>query len=254
MILRQGKAPSAPVASQDGSSVRVCTSRGDLVYSPAMVAASLRCATLWLPAALLSACQVHASASASVNAGGDAHAASTAGSAQERAASKPLLALDLDFEFDRAKLNDADHKTIADNVDAVCKLIETHKRLTIEGHADSRGPADRNLQLSQERAGAVREELLANKRCRIAATQLVAVGYGEKEPRRCHEPAACDGNDHGPKSCEDCWNENRMTIISIPAEPVASTTRAPAPEAVRGPASCSQVLLLGEQRGSRMCH
>jgi outer membrane protein OmpA-like peptidoglycan-associated protein len=210
----------------------------------------------WLPAALLSACQVHASATANVNtnASAGAVAGATEGAARDQtAASKPLLALDLDFEFDRAKLNDADRKTIADNVDAVCKLIETHKQLTIEGHADSRGPDDRNLQLSQARAGSVREELLANKRCRIAPTQLVAVGYGEKEPRRCHEPAACDGNDHGPKSCEDCWNENRMTIISIPADRVSTPGRRPALEAARGPAGCSQVLLLGELRGSRMC-
>jgi outer membrane protein OmpA-like peptidoglycan-associated protein len=210
--------------------------------------------------ALLSACQVHASATAKISTSGDISADARAaggrsGTAPDgTAGSKALLALDLDFEFDRAKLNDADRKTIADNVDAVCKLIETHKRLTVEGHADSRGPDDRNLQLSQGRAEAVRVELLANKRCHIAAPQLVAAGYGEKEPRRCHEPAACDGNDHGPRSCEDCWNENRMTIISIPAEPASAPARQPALEATRGPASCSQVLLLGEQRGSRMCH
>ncbi len=67
--------------------------------------------------------------------------------------SKTLLALDIDFEFNRAKLTDADRKTLADNVDAVCKLVEKHKQLTIEGHADSRGPAERNLELSQEARG-----------------------------------------------------------------------------------------------------
>jgi outer membrane protein OmpA-like peptidoglycan-associated protein len=164
-----------------------------------------------------------------------------------------LLALDLDFEFDHAKLTDADKKTLSDNVDAVCKLVEKHKQLTIEGHADSRGPADRNLRLSQERAEAVRDALLANKKCHIGAAQLSALGYGEKEPRRCRETPDCDGNDHGPKTCDNCWNENRMTIISIPGEPSGEPGAAVVATGGTGPSGCSRVLVLGEQRGSRMC-
>jgi outer membrane protein OmpA-like peptidoglycan-associated protein len=179
---------------------------------------------------------------------------------QASPSSTTLLALDIDFEFNRATLTAADKKTIDGNVDAICKLVAKHKQLTIEGHSDSRGPAERNAQVSQERAAAVREEILANKRCHIEPQALVAVGVGEKEPRRCHEPPECDGKEKGPKSCENCWNENRMTVLSIPldpaAAPVASAPSA-APEPAPAPAgispNCSRVLQLGQERGSRMC-
>jgi outer membrane protein OmpA-like peptidoglycan-associated protein len=171
-------------------------------------------------------------------------------------ASNTLLALDIDFEFNSAKLTSADKKTIDDNVDAICKLVEKHKQLTIEGHSDSRGPAERNAQVSQERAAAVREEILATKRCHIDGQALVAVGLGEKEPRRCHEPPECDGKEKGPKSCENCWNENRMTVISIPLSQAAPAAGAPAaepPPSSGAPNHCSRVLVLGQERGSRMC-
>ncbi len=171
-------------------------------------------------------------------------------------ASTTLLALDIDFDFNRATLTAADKKTIDSNVDAICKLVEKHKQLTIEGHSDSRGPAERNLQVSQERAAAVREEILANKRCHIDGQALVPAGFGEKEPRRCHEPPECDGKDHGPKSCENCWNENRMTVLSIPqdsAAPAASVAPAEVAPAPVAQTSCSRVLVLGQERGSRMC-
>jgi outer membrane protein OmpA-like peptidoglycan-associated protein len=184
-------------------------------------------------------------------------AAAPAAPAQDAApSSTTLLALDIDFEFNSAKLTASDKKTIDGNVDAICKLVEKHHQLTIEGHSDSRGPAERNAQVSQGRAAAVREEILANKRCHIDGQQLVAVGLGEKEPRRCHEPPECDGKEKGPKSCENCWNENRMTVISIPLAPAAPAASAPAPEPTPAPAAannCSRVLVLGQERGSRMC-
>jgi outer membrane protein OmpA-like peptidoglycan-associated protein len=220
-----------------------------------------------LPAALLVGCQAHVASIAST--ARTSPEIQVAGSApppppaqtpatDAKAGSKTLLALDLDFEFNSAKLISSDKKTIATNVTAICKLVEKHKALTIEGHADSRGPAEHNLQLSQERAEAVREEILANKRCHIEPAQLSAVGYGEKEPRRCHEPPQCDGKDNGPKTCENCWNENRMTIIALPLEPAPAPppTAAPPPPAAPPAAAssnCSRVLMLGQERGSRMC-
>lgn len=219
---------------------------------------------------LLAGCQVHATGSAKLNSStgvqASANADVTTGSAgpagaaapiaNDRPKSRTLLALDIDFEFDHAKLIDSDRKTLADNMGAICLLVKEHQRLTIEGHADSRGPDDHNLQLSQERAAAVREAILANKRCSIAASQLVAVGFGEKEPRRCHELPECDSKDHGPKTCENCWNENRMTILSVPEETTATgapSAPAAAPPAAQGQSGCSRVLVLGEERGSRMC-
>ncbi len=54
-------------------------------------------------------------------------------------------------------------------------------RLTIEGHTDSHGSDNKNLELSQERAEAVRQYLLANM-SNINRDQIDAVGYGENKP------------------------------------------------------------------------
>lgn len=52
-------------------------------------------------------------------------------------------------------------------------------RLEIAGHTDDVGPAEGNTRLSQRRADAVREWLIANG---ADAERLVAVGYGEGQP------------------------------------------------------------------------
>ena len=49
----------------------------------------------------------------------------------------------------------------------------------IAGHADSTGPEDKNLDLSQRRAGSVSSYLAAQG---INAQRLIAVGYGESRP------------------------------------------------------------------------
>ena len=53
-------------------------------------------------------------------------------------------------------------------------------RFRIEGHTDTAGDADMNIVLSQRRAEAVRDFLLA--RFTIAQTRLVAAGLGETQP------------------------------------------------------------------------
>lgn len=71
---------------------------------------------------------------------------------------------------------------------AEVKLNEVAKALTqqdpdstiiVEGHADSQGDDQHNLELSQARAEAVREYLIARG---IAADRIVAKGYGETRP------------------------------------------------------------------------
>ena len=52
-------------------------------------------------------------------------------------------------------------------------------RFEIEGHTDTRGSASYNLRLSQERADAVRHELIQRG---VAADRLTAKGYGESQP------------------------------------------------------------------------
>jgi outer membrane protein OmpA-like peptidoglycan-associated protein len=181
-------------------------------------------------------------------------------------AAAPVLVLDIDFGFGSAKLTDSDRKTLSkpETLDVLCKAVAKYKSLTVEGHADSRGADAYNLRLTQQRAESVRDALLANSHCHVDGSQLVAVGVGKKGPPRCPEPPECLGKDKGPANCEACWNENRMTIISItedrtaaaaPPPPAPAPTPAPRPAASSAALdpSCSRVLVLGEERGSRMC-
>ena len=57
----------------------------------------------------------------------------------------------------------------------------------IEGHTDSTGAADANEQLSQERAEAVKEYLIANKT--LPESSLFAIGYGSSKPLMSNETA-----------------------------------------------------------------
>ena len=52
--------------------------------------------------------------------------------------------------------------------------------IIIEGHTDSQGGDEANMQLSQERADAVREYLIANQG--LDASRVTAVGYGKTRP------------------------------------------------------------------------
>jgi outer membrane protein OmpA-like peptidoglycan-associated protein len=65
------------------------------------------------------------------------------------------------------------------------KLLEVLRRfdkrpVRIEGHTDAQGDADSNQRLSQERANAVREYVLANSS--IAPDWVLATGHGESRP------------------------------------------------------------------------
>ena len=57
----------------------------------------------------------------------------------------------------------------------------------IEGHTDSTGSADVNEQLSQERAEAVKQYLIANKT--LPESKLFAIGYGSSKPLMSNETA-----------------------------------------------------------------
>jgi large repetitive protein len=68
---------------------------------------------------------------------------------------------------------------LLDEVAAVLKQAIHIKRLRIEGHTDDRGNDSFNLTLSQARASAVREYLIAKA---VDASRLEAEGFGEKRP------------------------------------------------------------------------
>jgi len=81
------------------------------------------------------------------------------------------------FDFDKATLQHASAKQLQD----VLTLLRTnpHLSLEIQGHTDSDGSADYNLQLSQRRAESVRQYLMLFG---IDRSRLQSKGYGASMP------------------------------------------------------------------------
>jgi outer membrane protein OmpA-like peptidoglycan-associated protein len=82
------------------------------------------------------------------------------------------------FKTGSAEIMDKSHKLL-DQVAAVLRNYKHIRKVRIEGHTDSRGRRRRNLTLSQERAEAVRQYLVANG---IEEARLEAVGMGPDKP------------------------------------------------------------------------
>lgn len=87
------------------------------------------------------------------------------------------VALYINFDTDKATLR-PDATPI---VTEITKLLQANPslNLSIDGHTDSTGTAERNRVLSKERAEAVRNALLAKG---IAAERLAAQGFGPDQP------------------------------------------------------------------------
>ena len=83
------------------------------------------------------------------------------------------------FDTDRAHVK-ARGREIIQQVVAMWHDHPEWKRITIEGHADTRGSDDYNLELSQRRAERVRDVFV---RYGAGASLLSAIGYGRTRPR-----------------------------------------------------------------------
>lgn len=84
----------------------------------------------------------------------------------------------IEFEFDSATLLDSS-KEILDQVASVLRSASNLRQVRIEGHADQIGDANYNRNLSQRRADAVRDYLVAN---RVSRSRLTTMGYGADRP------------------------------------------------------------------------
>ena len=87
-------------------------------------------------------------------------------------------------------------------LDEIAALLDEHselRRIRIEGHTDTRGDATYNLELSQERAAAVRSYLMDRG---VAAKRLSSIGYGEAKPL-------------DPRETEAAWSQNRRVDFWI---------------------------------------
>ena len=91
-------------------------------------------------------------------------------------------------------------------VAAILRANPQAKLVRIEGHTDSRGAADKNLELSQRRAEAVRTFLMG---LGISAKRLVAKGYGEQRPiQDCKRVRS-------RRRRRACWAKNRRVEFRI---------------------------------------
>ncbi|MGB3341421.1 MAG: OmpA family protein [bacterium] len=86
------------------------------------------------------------------------------------------------FETAKAELKPESHDILDEAVVTIRKVLDGNPNITIEvqGHTDSRGSAEYNLNLSDQRAGAVKNYLVSKDN--IESSRLVAKGYGESHP------------------------------------------------------------------------
>lgn len=105
------------------------------------------------------------------------------------------------FENDSAKLTPESFTVL----DPLAASLKAHPRLKIElqGHTDAVGSAPYNLKLSQARAEAVREYLVAQG---VSASTLTAKGYGKTQPVADNKTAAGRA-------------ENRRVVMSVLENP-----------------------------------
>ena len=86
--------------------------------------------------------------------------------------------LNVEFEFNKATVL----AVYGDQLDAIAAAMKAHDDidLVLEGHTDSRGSDQYNMNLSQRRADAVKAKLVEDYG--IPADRVSAVGYGESRP------------------------------------------------------------------------
>lgn len=95
-----------------------------------------------------------------------------------RAKEKIVITKKVHFEFDKAVIRPISFR-ILDAVVDIMKQNPDIRKVQVEGHCDAKGSDAYNIKLSQRRANAVRDYLIAHG---IEADRLVAIGYGESRP------------------------------------------------------------------------
>jgi OOP family OmpA-OmpF porin len=91
--------------------------------------------------------------------------------------SKEVYELDVHFETGKSTIKPESYGVLNDLLAAMNRLKTS--KIELAGHTDSDGSAEANLQLSRDRAVAVRDYLV-NKG--IISTRIQTVGYGEAKP------------------------------------------------------------------------
>jgi len=93
---------------------------------------------------------------------------------------------DVFFDYDMSTVRDDARPILQKNADYLRRWMST--RVSIEGHADSRGTSEYNLALGERRSSSVRDYLVS---LGIAADRLLSVSRGEESPVCTEETEAC---------------------------------------------------------------
>lgn len=100
-----------------------------------------------------------------------------------------VVSMEQDFILDGVQFEFGSSKLTADAKDVLKEVIEAMKKspnvkLDIQGHTDNAGKPEYNITLSQERAQAVKDYMVANG---ISASRLSTSGFGENKPMASNE-------------------------------------------------------------------
>jgi peptidoglycan-associated lipoprotein len=93
---------------------------------------------------------------------------------------------DVMFAYDQSTVRDDQRATLQRNADYLRRW--TSVRVSIEGHADSRGTNEYNLALGERRANAVKEYMVG---LGVTTDRMVVVSKGEEIPVCTEETDAC---------------------------------------------------------------
>lgn len=107
---------------------------------------------------------------------------------------------DVFFDYDQSSVREDQRAMLQKNADWMRRWTST--RVTIEGHADSRGTNQYNLALGQLRANSVKDYLVG---LGVPADRLVVISRGEESPQCTDET-------------ETCWTRNRRGHSVITAK------------------------------------
>ncbi len=91
----------------------------------------------------------------------------------------PQLTLDIQFNSDSAIIRPESYKTLGQIADALYHPSLLDRKFLVVGHIEATGRRPNNLELSQRRAGAVREALVTT--FRVSPQRVMALGLGEEQ-------------------------------------------------------------------------
>lgn len=106
----------------------------------------------------------------------------------DKLASLRQFNIEVTFEFDSARIKPDSYETVGLIADALHTPYLNGQTFFIVGHTDAKGARDYNLNLSLERARAIREALMTT--FRVPGEYLFAVGLGEEQLRDPSNPDA----------------------------------------------------------------